>query len=250
MKLSDLKIGTSLHFAAPLGRGPDRAVAGEYACSFLVSGQIVPTPEDEWHTLRELLGQPERPPGLLPRDFTAAYVPYTDGRIHYHEGNEAVLSGQYSGCLMAVYEAAHQRRVAHVPKSNSIANDCIGEFRDFFAAHSTLGGPDKQRVIKTTHELTHFFQPFLDRRDSEVQLTIIGKLMQSRFIKDPYGLSVFGLVTAPENECISLWLVKSRVPPARGGEMWHLMLAAKRSIAIDFKAFADKLNRTNLAVQI
>lgn len=212
-----------------------------------MSGSIVPTPDEDWATLKAMLPRQDRPARLLPTDFDLAYVPYVDGRIHFHEGNGAVLSGQYSGCLMAVYESDHQRRVAHVPKSHIVRNDCIGEFRDYFAAHSRLDGADKTRHAKDRHEFAHFFQPFVDSRDGEIQLELIGKLVRSGMIDRDYRFSVFGLVTAPENECISIWLVKPLRQPDRA-EMWHVLLAAKRAPALDFKALSGKVNRAALAV--
>ncbi len=242
MRYTDLMIGTSLYFDAPLAKGSGNVECGEFEKSFPVSGTIVPTPPADWETLQKLLGEAKRPDRMQSNTFSVAYVPYRDGRIVYHEGNEAVLSSEYSGCLMAVYEAAHLRRVAHVPKSNSIDNDCIGEFRDFFAAHSTLKGEDKARHAKPDHELVHYFQPFVEARDAETQLVLIGKLMQAGMIGAPHGFTVFGLVTVPDNDCVSIWAVKPTAQPSTG-ELWHVLSVKKRAPVLDFKALAGKANR-------
>ncbi len=247
MRFTDLMIGTSLYFDAPLAKGSGNVEIGEFDKSFPVSGTIVPTPPADWELLQKLLGAAKRPDRMQSRNFNVAYVPYRDGRIVYHEGNEAVLSAEYSGCLMGVYEAAHQRRVAHVPKSNSIRNDCIGEFRDWFSAHSVQTGEDKARVAKAGYELTHYFQPFVESRDADLQAVLIGKLMQEGVIGNPYGFTVFGLVTAPENDCVSIWGVKPRTQPSTG-ELWHVLSVKKRSPVLDFKALAGKTNRAALAV--
>src|SRR5580765_1915275 len=146
MKLKDILTGTSLHFDAALPKGTGEVELGEHSQSHKVSGSIVPTPANDWAILQKLFPQAKPPTPGTAKTFAVAYVPYVDGRIHYHEGNEAVLSDKYSGCLMAVYsDAKNQRRVAHVPKAGSVENDCIGEFRDYFDAHSTQAGDVKKK---------------------------------------------------------------------------------------------------------
>jgi hypothetical protein len=243
MNLSDIYTGLSLHFDAPLEMGSGNVEFGEFMKSSAVSGSLVPTPAGDWATLKRLFSLPDPSASALPKPFAVSYVPYREGRIHYHQGTGAVLSAEYSGCLMAVYTDLNgQRRVAHVPKANSIDNDCIGEFRDYFAAHSTLADPLKAAHVKGGHRLTHFFQPFLKSRDEEIQFTLIGKLMAERMITEPKGFSVFGLVTAPDNSCVTIWAVKPNIQPSTG-EMWHVLSVRARAPVIDFRALFDKTNR-------
>jgi hypothetical protein len=150
MELKDIYTGASLHFDAALPKGNGEVASGEHSQSHSVSGFIVPTPANDWAILQKVLPQLSRPTtSPAAKAFAIAYVPYVDGRIHYHQGNEAVLSDKYSGCLMAVYtDAKRQRRVAHVPKANSVDNDCIGEFRDYFGAHSTVAEDQKMKYFK------------------------------------------------------------------------------------------------------
>ena len=171
----------------------------------------MPTPADEWATLKKLLGDAKRPDAIPARDFAVAYVPYRDGRIVYHEGNEAVLSAEYSGCLMGVYERRAQRSRVDVPSRTRSATTA--------SASSGTGSPPTRRRRATTRRagqggprVTHYFQPFVVSRDADLQAVLIGKLMQERFINDPYGFTVFGLVTATDNDCVSIWAVKTRAP--------------------------------------
>ncbi|SFM42119.1 hypothetical protein [Variovorax sp. OV329] len=242
MKLSDLHTGLSLHFDAALAKGSGDVEVGEFSKSSSVSGAIVPTPSDDWGTLKRVLSLPDRANKPLSTPFAVAYVPYREGRIHYHQGNDAVLSGEYSGCLMAVYSGNHHRRVAHVPKASSIDNDCIGEFRDYFQDHSTLTSDLKTKHAKKNHKLDHYFQPFVESRDADIQSALIGKLIGESVIADPYGFTVFGLVTAVDNMCISIWAVKPKKQPSNG-EMWHLVLVRARAPVMDFKALVHKKNR-------
>lgn len=244
MELKDLVTGTSLHFDAALPSGKGEVESGEYSQSHSVSGSIVPTPANDWAILQKVLPQTNRPQPGPAKAFAVAYVPYKEGRIHYHQGNEAVLSGEYSGCLMAVYtDVKKQRRVAHVPKAGAVTNDCIGEFRDYFGAHSTVAEAQKMKYFKGGYHLKHYFQPFVESRDAEIQHGLIGKLIQENMIKKPYDFSVFGLVTAREDGCISIWGVKpTKQPPT--GEMWHVILAKARAPVADFKALVGKKNRT------
>jgi len=243
VELNDIYTGTSLHFDAALPKGSGEVETEEHSQSHSVSGSIVATPANDWAIIQKVLPQVTRPAPGAAKAFAVAYVPYIDGRIHYHEGTAAVLSDKYSGCLMAVYSDANkQRRVAHVPKSNNVDNDCIGEFRDYFDAHSTLAGAEKTKHVKTGHKLKHYFQPFVESRDADIQLGIIGKLIQEKMISEVYGFSVFGLVTARDDSCVSIWAVKPAKQPATG-EMWHVLLVRKRQPLEDFKALVGKKNR-------
>lgn len=239
---SNLNPGMSLFFDAPLARGSGHVETGEFVKSSQATGSIVPTPPADWDSLKEILSLPERSARLQASNFDVAYVPYTDGRIHYHEGNGAVISAEFSGCLMAVYSAGNMRRVAHVPKSNSIDNDCVGEFRDYFIAHSTLVPDKKAQHVKEGHQLVHYFQPFAEKRDVDVQVDLIQKLMVKGFITQPSYFTVFGLVSAVDNKCTSFWAVKPKTQP-RGGEMWHIVFVRDRANVLDFRTLIDKKNR-------
>lgn len=244
MDLTDLQAGLSLHFNAPLPLGPRGAPdpSREYDEAVMAMGAIVATPQSDWDTLKGVLALPERAKTGLRKDFSVAYVPYTDAFITYYEGNAAVLSMPYSGCLMAVYRTRRHRRVAHVPKSHAKGSDCIGVFRDFFDDHSTLSGVDKGEHVKKDYKLEHYFQPFIDRRDGAIQLDLIGKLISKGVIVDPYGFAVWGLITARENAPVSIWAVKPKIQPA-SGEIWHIVMVRARARVLDFKEFAGKTNR-------
>jgi len=246
VNLSDLHAGLSLHFVDSLTPGSGNVENGEHANSHPIAGRIVPTPQEDWELLKDLASLPERSePNPNPQRFVASYVPYRDGRFHYHEGNEAVLSAEYSGCLMAVYRANNQRRVAHIPKSNVVLHDCIGEFRDYFAAHSTLTGEEKGNHAKTDYEFLHYFQPFKKERDEDIQIDLISKLLKTGYISQLSKFSVFGLVTALDNSCGSIWAVKAKVPPPNG-EMWHVLMVRTRAPVRDFRAMNTKVNRAAL----
>lgn len=243
MDLGDLKPGLSLHFDAALPAGSGQVQQGEHAQSHGASGKIVATPTQEWSQLKRLLNLPDRAANIQPKSFAVSYVPYVDGRIHYHEGNNAVISGEFSGCLMAAYEAKGKRRVAHIPKSHSADADCIGEFRDYFAAHSSLPADKKAKHVKAGHVLKHYFQPFVGSRDQGVQATVIQKLLQAQIITTfTSQFQTFGLMTARGNDCISIWLAKPNTQPAKG-QMWHVLMVRKRAPVMDFKALTGKTNR-------
>ena len=243
---TDLRAGLTMHFDSALPRGTGVTGVGEFSCSSQISGSLLATPRDDWDDLKKVLPLMDPPIPVVKKPFSTAYVPYVDGRIHYHQGADAVLSGEYSGCLMAVYNAGGQRRVAHVPKSNVIRNDTIAEFRDYFANHTRLTDPKKTQQVKGTHTLTHFFQPFVESRDSSIQFEIIGKLMGKGMISQPYQFSVFGLVTVA-NKCVSIWAVKPNKQPSVG-EMWHVVAVRVRAPQVNFFGFENKTNHAALDV--
>lgn len=249
MNPDDLKPGMSLYFDTRLPSPSDVIEPGEFLRAQDCSGAIVPTPPDDWEKIKQHTPQKTRADNEVSCAFSAAYLPYQDGRINCYEGNAAVLSGDFSGCLMALYRVSNQRRVAHVPTSNSIANDCVGEFRDLFSECSTLTGEAKQQHSKATHRFVQYFKPFTDAVDGAAQFTIIADLMKSGLISDPSSLSVFGLVSTPGDGCYAVWTVKPKVQPA-SGEFRHILKVEARAPVKDFKDLVSKKNRLTSGVAL
>ena len=249
MNPDDLKPGMTLFFDTRLPGPSDPVEPGEFLRAHDCSGAIIPTPPDDWEKLKQHTPQKSRADSAVSCTFSTAYVPYQEGRIHYYEGNAAVLSADFSGCLMALYRVSNQRRVAHVPASNSIANDCVGEFRDLFADHSTLTGEAKQEHAQDTHRFVQYFKPFTDAVDGAAQFTIIADLMKSGLISHPPSFSVFGLVSTPGDGCYSIWTVKPKVQPG-SGEFRHILKVEARTPVKDFKDQVGKKNRLTSGVAL
>ena len=56
------------------------------------------------------------------------WVPFVPCGINYYEGNDAVISGNFTGCYFSSYSYRGQRRVAHVATDIDARKNCIAEF--------------------------------------------------------------------------------------------------------------------------
>ena len=97
------------------------------------------------------------------------YIPYTGGNINYCEtsGNDDVMSGMFTGCIMSTYKVGDKRRVAHVHAGEP--NDC----------------KDVMKKLLDLNTEINSFKPYENRRDGDWCIKNIG-----------YALKTFGVVTA------------------------------------------------------
>jgi len=97
------------------------------------------------------------------------YIPYTGGNINYCEtsGNDDVMSGMFTGCIMSTYKVGDKRRVAHVHAGEP--NDC----------------KDVMKKLLDLNTEINSFKPYEDRRDGDFVFKNIGR-----------DFMVFGVVTA------------------------------------------------------
>lgn len=106
------------------------------------------------------------------------WVPYAPGGINYLESDHDVLSGIFTGCVMATYSAAKQRRVAHVHTGDDAGAglDCKDLMKGL------LGG---------TYAPIYSFKPFDRNSDVDIYTRITQKTTFGA-----QGCAPFGLVTA------------------------------------------------------
>lgn len=109
---------------------------------------------------------------------TVDWVPYAPGGINYLESDHDVLSGIFSGCVMASYTCAKRRRVAHVH-----TGDDAGAGLDCKDLMKTL--------LASSYAPVYAFKPFDRNADVDVA---VGIAMKTKFGAE--GCAPFGLVTA------------------------------------------------------
>ena len=128
--------------------------------------------------------------GKLTSAIRINHVPYAPGGVNYVETTGDVISGIFSGCVMAIYTHNGNRRVGHVHTGDDAgANlDC----KDFMKA--LLASPGYHAVFQ--------FKPFEKARDGDRAVAIASKTAFGA-----NGCCTFGLVTAA-NECYSLYTRK------------------------------------------
>tara|TARA_B110000240_G_scaffold30306_1_gene32200 strand:- start:16 stop:474 length:459 start_codon:yes stop_codon:yes gene_type:complete len=107
--------------------------------------------------------------GNLTRAAKVTFVPYMGGNINYCEtsGNDDVMSGMFTGCIMSTYKVGDKRRVAHVHAGEP--NDC----------------KDVMKKLLDLNTEINSFKPYEDRRDGDFVFKNIGR-----------DFMVFGVVTA------------------------------------------------------
>lgn len=107
--------------------------------------------------------------GNLTRAAKVTFVPYMGGNINYCEtsGNDDVMSGMFTGCIMSTYKVGDKRRVAHVHTGD--ARDCKKLMKDLLDLNTEINS----------------FKPYEDRRDGDFVFKNIGR-----------DFMVFGVVTA------------------------------------------------------
>ena len=107
--------------------------------------------------------------GNLTRAAKVTFVPYMGGNINYCEtsGNDDVMSGMFTGCIMSTYKVGDKRRVAHVHAGEP--NDCKDVMKKLLESYTEINN----------------FKPYEDSRDSDFVIKDIG-----------VDFKVFGVVTA------------------------------------------------------
>jgi len=106
------------------------------------------------------------------------WVPYAPGGINYMASDHDVLSGIFTGCVMASYSAAKQRRIAHVHTGDDAGAglDC----KDLM-----------KNLLATSYAPIFAFKPFDKHADGAVAEAICLKTTFGGF-----GCAPFGLITA------------------------------------------------------
>lgn len=106
------------------------------------------------------------------------WVPYTPGGINYLASDHDVLSGIFSGCVMSIYSAAKQRRVAHVHTGDD--------------AGAGLDCKDLMKgLLGSSYTPIYAFKPFDRNSDVDVATRIS---LKTTF--GAQGCAPFGLATA------------------------------------------------------
>lgn len=138
-----------------------------------------------------------RPVGQEQCDF----VGYVDGQTNYVASQRTVFSKDFSGCLMAVYTIAGQRRIAHAAASQVASMNCKQAFLTRIQGqHAALGG---------------WFRPFVSATDSARKANAFGVIGQ--FVgHDINKLTTFGVVT----QAGSAYSIDAFKPTGIGGNDW------------------------------
>jgi hypothetical protein len=106
------------------------------------------------------------------------WVPYAPGGINFLASDSDVLSGIFTGCVMASYLSAKQRRVAHVHTGDDAGADL--DCKDLM-----------KNLLATSYAPVFAFKPF--DRNSDVDIAT-GIAMKTTF--GSFGCAPFGLITA------------------------------------------------------
>jgi hypothetical protein len=108
------------------------------------------------------------------------FVGYVDGRSNYIATDRAVISKDFSGCLMVTYVVNGERRVAHSAASQDPARDCKQAFL------TTLRGMNAQQLS--------WFKPYTSADDAGfIQRFAVASPHVSG---QPNRMTTFGVVTA------------------------------------------------------
>ena len=112
---------------------------------------------------------------------TVDWVPYAPGGINYLESDHDVLSGIFTGCVMASYLSAKKRRVAHVHTGDDAGKGL------------RLQGPDEEPARHVLCSGVFAFKPYNESSDVGTYMDIAAK---AKFGAE--GCAPFGLVTAAD----------------------------------------------------
>jgi hypothetical protein len=129
------------------------------------------------------------------------FVGYVDGRSNYIATDRAVISKDFSGCLMVSYVVGGQRRVAHSAASQDPARDCKQAFL------TTLRGLNAQQLIwfkpYTNDEAAGFIQRFAVARahvnGNVNRMTTFGVVTPTG---EAYAIEAFKPLAAVQNDWI------------------------------------------------
>lgn len=129
------------------------------------------------------------------------FVGYVDGRSNYIATDRAVISKDFSGCLMVSYVVNGERRVAHSAASQDPARDCKQAFL------TTLQGQNARQLSwfkpYTTDEAAGFIQrfavasPHVGGRPN--RMTTFGVVTSTG---DAYAIEAFKPLAAVQNDWI------------------------------------------------
>jgi len=126
------------------------------------------------------------------------FIPHMIGGINFHEalGTEDVMSGIFTGCVMATYKVGDKRRVAHVHTGKGFGpNQCC-----------------RKEMIENMKGYTSIknFKPFDEERDGQW----IDKEVYPVCYREGKGFHTFGVVTA-QNEQYSIFTLANQKKPEK-----------------------------------
>lgn len=111
------------------------------------------------------------------------YTGYGQGFSYYVEYEGAVISQEFSGCLLAAYLENNKRRVAHVFASQSNGSDCKHDFlRGLLEDDGT--------------ELIGWFRPWVEEMEGPENEKIGNWLMKKGYINGHHKHIRFGVISA------------------------------------------------------
>ncbi len=126
------------------------------------------------------------PSGGVASSVSVVLLPHCPGAVNYAASTSEVLSGIFTGCIMASYHVTGARRVAHVHTGNDGGPDCKAYFRDLFQ--------------QANYNQVGCFKPYDGARDGDAYAP---EIMASGS-KQP---GVFGIITA-DNKLYSIYCRK------------------------------------------
>jgi len=143
------------------------------------------------------------------------FVGYVDGCSYYTPSNRTVFSKDFSGCIMAAYTVAGQRRVAHAAASSVPEMDCKQGFLTAIQGQAA--------------NLHGRFRPFVDANDGARRFNAYNAI--KNFVgNNPYAITTFGVMTAGN----VAYAIDAFKPTAGPPGAWVVTYCGTRTTSISF----------------